>query len=67
MLPAVETAYRPPAVVPTVATARACSRTAKGEIVPRNTLGTRNRTAQARSGLSRVPRSLVAMTRFKAG
>jgi len=67
MLPAVEMAYRVPAVDPTEETALACSRTAKGETVPRKMLGTRKRMRQASRGPSRTPMPLSAMARLRPG
>jgi len=56
MLPAVERAYRTPALVPTVARSRATSLMANGEVVPIRMLGTANSATDASSGPSRGPR-----------
>src|SRR5438093_1218755 len=57
MLPAVEIAYRTPAVLPTVARSVAASLIATGEVMPSSRLGSTNKTTEASKGLARGPRS----------
>ena len=57
MLPAVEIAYRTPAVLPTVARSVAASLIATGEVMPSSRLGSTNKTTEASRGLARGPRS----------